>query len=234
VVVDEVFDALRAVKSQEEIRMLSDSLGIAEATVGRLQREMTPRVTGHGLVSSAKRIMYELGATGVDHTTIAIGNTNPEIPEDVTAKSDDLIVLDVGSILHGYVSDNRRLAYIGSVPRALREKNETMAKMVVDTGMSARIGMSFPEMCGKTESRYADLGMDPMFLSVGHTIGIQTEELWITRDSPKKFEKGMVFNIELYTRVEPATYVGTEDTFVLQDDGCKRISTLSHDIAEIA
>ena len=113
VVADEIFENMRAIKSEEEVKMMRGSLEITEATVERLQQEMTPDVTGHGLISKAKSILYELGATGVDHATMAIGQTNPEIPENVEAKTGDLIVLDLGAILHGYASDNRRLAHIG-------------------------------------------------------------------------------------------------------------------------
>jgi Xaa-Pro aminopeptidase len=233
VVADGIFDTLRAIKSEDEIKMMRASLEITETTVGRLQREMKPDVTGYGLISKAESILFELGATGVDHTTMAIGKTNPEIPEDVEAKAGDLIILDLGAILHGYASDNRRLAYIGKIPAEMKEKNQTMASMVVETGTSAKPGKTFAEVCGETDSRYAELGMEPMFLSAGHTIGIQTEELWITRDSEKTFENGMVFNIELYTRLESGVFIGTEDTFVVDGGVSKRISRLPHDIAQV-
>ena len=108
-----------------------------------------------------------------------------------------------------------------------------MASMVVETGTSAKPGMTFAEVCGETDSRYSDAGLEPMFLSAGHTIGIQTEELWITRDSQRKFENGMVFNIELYTRLESGVFIGTEDTFVVEGGAGKRISRLPHEITEV-
>ncbi len=52
----------------------------------------------------------------MDHATISIGKSNPEILEDFKGTAGDLIVLDVGAILDGYVSDTRRLAHLGKVP----------------------------------------------------------------------------------------------------------------------
>ena len=135
VVSDDIFDTLRITKSKDEIEMLTKSLDIAETTVERVQKEMTRETTVFQLITNASKTVYELGATGVDHMTIAIGQSNPEIPQDLHSKEGDIVVLDVGAILEGYVSDNRRLAHIGKVEDDMRRLNETMAYIVVRTGM---------------------------------------------------------------------------------------------------
>ncbi len=233
VFVDDIFDSLRAVKSEEELNMMKNSLEITESTVERLQKEITAKTTGYQLISRAKVLLYELGATGVDHTTMAIGMSNPEIPEDVRSKPGDLIVLDIGAILHGYSSDNRRLAVVGEPTKELVEANDVMVEIVNATGRSVRPGMSFADACLVAEAKYAEHGRDPMFISVGHTIGIQTEELWISRDSMRKFEKGMIFNVELYTVAESNVFIGTEDTFVVGENDCEQISRLPHELAVV-
>lgn len=234
VFVDDIFDTMRSVKSPEELKMMVASLEIAEATVEKLEKEITSKTTGHQLISRAKALLYELGATGVDHTTMGIGMTNLEIPEDISSKPGDLIVLDVGAILHGYCSDNRRVAIVGEPPKTLVDANQTMVDIVAKTGLSARGGMSFADACKGAEALYAEHDMQPMFMSVGHTIGLQTEELWISRDSQRSFEKGMVFNVELYTRAADSNvYIGTEDTFVVEEGGCRQLSRLPHELVVV-
>jgi Xaa-Pro aminopeptidase len=233
IVVDDMFDEMRAVKSPDELEMMTRSLEITEEVVGRLQKEMTKETTNHRLIFRAESLLFELGATGVDHTTMAIGRSNPEIPEDIKPKDGDLIVLDLGAILHGYVSDNRRLAMVGEPSAGLREVYDDMVEIVVETGRSARPGMGFAEACEATEKMYEERKREPLFMSVGHTLGIQTEELWLSRDSQRKFEEGMVFNVELYTRADDDVFVGTEDTFVVEDGGSRQISKLPHDISVV-
>jgi Xaa-Pro aminopeptidase len=233
IVVDDMFDEMRAVKSNDELEMMTRSLEITEEVVGRLQKEMTKETTGHRLIFRAESLLFEMGATGVDHTTMAIGRSNPEIPEDTKPKDGDIVVLDLGAILHGYVSDNRRLAIIGEPSARLREAYDDMVEIVVETGRSARPGISFAEACEAAEKRYEERKREPLFMSVGHTIGIQTEELWLSRDSQRKFEKGMVFNVELYTRADDDVFVGTEDTFVVEDGSSRQISKLPHDISVV-
>jgi Xaa-Pro aminopeptidase len=230
---DEVFTDLRSAKSPEELEMMKGALEITEKTVGRLQEEMDSRVTTHGLITRAKVLLYEHGATGVDHATMALGTANPEIPDDVAAKNGDLAILDIGAILNGYVSDSRRLAMIGRVPSEIRDLNAAMASIVTETGNSARPGMTFAELCEVADTKHSQYKVEPMFFSAGHTIGIQTEELWMTRESQRKFEDGMVFNIELYSRTESNLIIGTEDTFVVTNHGVEQLTRLPHDIYEV-
>jgi Xaa-Pro dipeptidase len=233
VVAGEIFDDLRVVKSAAEIFMMKQSLEITERTVEALEKEMTSKMTTHQLIRRAEVLLHEFGAHGVDHATMALGTANPEIPDDVPAKSGDLAILDIGAILNGYVSDSRRLAFIGSLPADARELNGKMASIVTQTGMAARKGMTFSELCDVADAKHAEQKLEPMFISVGHTIGIQTEEQWITRDSQRKFEEGVVFNIEIYSRTESNLFIGTEDTFVVRAQGVEQLTRLPHEIFEV-
>ncbi len=234
VVIDELLDELRLVKSPQEISKLKHSLEIAEKVEETIFSEMTPDWSVFKLVSRSKQLIYENDGTGVDHATIAIGNTNPEILEDGIGSPGDLVVMDVGAILDGYVSDTRRLGCIADVSPDLSELNKTMAEIVVETGKkSLRPGRNFSEVCADAEARYLEHGKEPLFLNAGHSIGIQTEELWLTRESTRVIQENMVFNIELYSALKPGVYVGTEDTFLVKSSGGEQLTRLPHDMVKI-
>ncbi len=233
VVADEIMEDMRSVKSAEEVEVMRGSLAITEKAVEKLENEITREMTTHQLITKAKLLLYEFGATGVDHATMALGMANPEIPDDIPAKPGDLAILDIGAILNGYVSDSRRLAMIGRVPVEVRELNESMATIVTETGKSASPGMTFAELCSAADTKHAEFKIEPMFASTGHTLGIQTEEWWISRESGRRFAVGMVFNIELYSRTESNLIIGTEDTFVVTETGTKQLTRLPHEIFEV-
>jgi len=233
VIIDDIMDELRLVKSAQEIQKLKDSLEIAEAVEETIFSELKPDWGVFKLASRSKQLIYELGGTGVDHATISIGNSNPEILEDFKGKTGDLIVLDVGAILDGYVSDTRRLAHLGKIPEELRELNRNMAEIVEETGKALRPGRTFSEICAEVEARYMEHHRDPLFLNAGHSIGIQTEEVWLVRESTRKMEENMVFNVELYSPLKPGTYVGTEDTFLVTGEGGKQLSRMPHEVVEV-
>ena len=233
VVVDDIMDELRLVKSLEEIEKLKESLEITEAVEETIFSEIRSDWSVFKLASRSKQLIYELGGTGIDHATISIGNSNPEILEDVRGTTGDIVVLDVGAILDGYVSDSRRLAHLGKIPEDMTELNKTMADIVAETGKSLKPGRTFSEICAEVEGRYLNQKRDPLFLSAGHSIGIQTEELWIVRESTRKIEENMMFNVELYSSLKPGTYVGTEDTFLVTAEGGERLSRMPHEIMEV-
>lgn len=233
-VIDDLMDELRIIKTPAEISKMKDSLSIAERVEETILSEIRADWSVFKIVSRSKQLIYEFGGTGVDHATIAIGKSNPEILEDSRGTPGDLVVLDVGAILDGYVSDTRRLGVIGEVSQDLKELNRIMTDIVIETGRkSLRPGKGFSEVCAEVEARFLEQKRDPLFLSAGHTIGIQTEEVWITRDSTRKVQENMIFNIELYSPLRPGVYVGTEDTFLVGGSGGEQLTHVSHEVVAV-
>jgi Xaa-Pro dipeptidase len=234
VTIDEVMDELRLVKSPGEISKMKESLEIAEKVEEAIFSEAKADWSVFKLVSRSKQLIYEFGGTGVDHATISIGKSNPEILEDFKGVSGDIVVIDVGAILDGYVSDTRRIGIFGEVPADLADVLRTMTDIVVETGKKSLVpGKEFSTICAEVEARFLEHKRDPLFLSAGHSIGIQTEEVWITRDSTRKIQENMIFNVELYSAVKPGVYVGTEDTFLVRQSGGEQLTRLPHEVVSI-
>jgi Xaa-Pro aminopeptidase len=68
---------------------------------------------------------------------------------------------------------------------------------------------------------------------VGHHIGLQTEEKWLSKDLKGSVEKGMVIVIEMFTKTDDGFFIGNEDTFVVKESGSESISTLPREILSI-
>jgi len=234
VIIDDLIDELRLTKTEAEISRLKESLQITEKVEGAIFSEIRSDWSVFKLASRSKQLIYEYGGTGVDHATVSIGRSNPEILEDLKGAPGDIIVLDVGAILDGYVSDTRRLGHIGAVPEDLADLNNVMTDIVVETGeKSLKPGNDFSTVCAEVEARFLEHKLDPLFFSAGHSIGIQTEEIWITRDSTRKIQENMIFNIELYSPLKTGVYVGTEDTFLVKSSGGERLSRLPHEVVAV-
>jgi Xaa-Pro aminopeptidase len=58
------------------------------------------------------------------------------------------------------------------------------------------------------------------------------DEHWLMADDPTVIQKGMVLNIELYSFSDEAVMIGDEETFVVNDAGVEKLSTLPVDIIE--
>lgn len=104
--------------------------------------------------------------------------------------------------------------------------------MVAEIGKALRPGKTFGDMHALAYDLFAQVGVDPMFMHVGHSIGLQVDERWLMADDPTRIEKGMVLNIELYSPSDEGVMIGDEETIVVTADEPQKLSCLPTDIIE--
>ncbi len=231
-VIDDLFYQLRLLKSPGEIELIRQSTLIIDRTVMELAQNLRLGMGRLELIREAKARMITNGADGVDHVTVAFGTANPEVALDEPLESYQIVTLDLGAVYHGYVSDNRRLVYTGTVPEQLKELHQKLCWVVAEMGKALRPGKTFAELHAYAGELYAKMGIDPMFLHVGHSLGLQVEEHWIMSDDPTSVQPGMLLNIELYSPSEEGVMIGDEETFLVTETGTEQLSTLPVDIIE--
>jgi Xaa-Pro aminopeptidase len=232
VVVDDLIHDLQLVKTTAEIERIRQSTAIIDKTVMELADVLRPGMSRLELLQEAKARLHRNGAHGVDHVTIAFGPANPEIALDEILEPNQIVTLDLGAVYEGYVSDNRRLVYTGTVPKQLFELHNKLCWVVAEMGKVLKPGKTFNELHAYAFNLYANIGVDPMFLHVGHSIGLHVDEHWMMADDPTVIVKGMVLNIELYSFSDEAVMIGDEETFVVTDGEPEKLSTLPVEIIE--
>lgn len=233
VVIDEDLLALRLRKSPQERALLERSIGIVEKTVTEIHGVLEVGMSRLDLITEAKYRMLRNGATGISHVTISFGTANPELAIGETLQEGKLVTLDLGATLEGYCSDNRRYAFFGELPDDLARTHALMVDVVDGVGAALVPGVSEGDVYARGVKLFEEAGLDPYFLHVGHHIGLQTEESWLTSASKRCVEDGMVVNIELYTPVAGVDFVGDEETFVVGPGGSRRISQLPREIVTL-
>jgi Xaa-Pro aminopeptidase len=232
VIVDDLIDALRLIKSPAEIERIKRSTAIVDQTVMELADVLKLGMSRLELIQEAKARLIRNGAGGVDHVTVAFGAANPEVALGEQLTKDQIVTLDLGAVYEGYVSDNRRLVYTGKVPDPLKELHRKLCWIVAEMGKVLLPGKTFAETHAHAFELYAQAGIDPMFLHVGHSMGLQVEDHWIMSDDPTVISPGMVLNIELYSNSNEGVMIGDEETFVITEKGPEKIGKLPVDIIE--
>jgi Xaa-Pro aminopeptidase len=232
VLVDDLLVQLRLVKTPAEVERIRRSTQIVDRTVMELADVLRLGMGRLELIREAKYRMIRNGADGVDHVTMAFGTANPEIALDEPLEADQIVTLDLGAVFEGYVSDNRRLVYTGSLPETLKELHRKLCWIVAEMGRTLRPGRTFAEVHAHAADLYAQAGIDPMYLHVGHSIGLQVEERWIMSDDPTPIEPGMVLNIELYSPSDEGVMIGDEETFLVTTGEPETLGSLPVDIIE--
>ncbi len=221
---DDLLLPLRLVKTEREIALIRKATAIVEASVADLRGQIKPGMSRLELINAAKRRMLEHGASGIGHTTIAFGTSNPEIAYDETLEMNNVVTLDLGAVVDGYASDNRRLFYTGSIPDNLRHLHNTMCEIVEQVGNALHPGVTFAGIYTLAAQLYEARDLPPFFISAGHSIGLQTEEAEISPDSNLTVQAGMVLNIELYAPYSDGSYIGNEETFLVTESGSIRLT----------
>ncbi len=221
---DDILLPLRLVKTEREIALIRQATRIVEASVADLRGQVKVGMSRLELINAAKRRMLEHGATGIGHTTIAFGTSNPEIAFDETLEAHKVVTLDLGAVVDGYASDNRRLLYSGPIPDDLRALHHTMCDIVEQVGSALQPGATFSDIYMLATQLYEVRNLPPYFISAGHSIGLRTEEAEISPGSPLTVQAGMVLNIELYTPYSDGSYIGNEETFLVTEHGSIRLT----------
>jgi Xaa-Pro aminopeptidase len=232
---DDVLSELRLIKSDEEIALLAASTELIERTVNELLDLLQPGGSRVALMREAKERLYRHGADGISHVTFSFATENPEVEIDETFEPGRLATLDLGAIVGGYCSDNRRYAYCGVVPAQLRARYETMVQIVDEVGAALVPGTPYGELQQLAVDLFDRNGIELLsrFTHVGHNIGLETEEEWIDDRQDRVVRAGMVINIELYSHAESGEQIGNEETYVVSADGPRRISVLPREIRSI-
>ena len=229
-VVDEIFDQLRLIKSPAELELLRKSCQIDEQTLVDLLPLIKPGLRRSALISAAKSRMIINGASGIGHCTISFGASNPEVEINEVLEGDRLVIVDLGAVLYGYASDIRRMLYVGQIPEKMQQLHTVMCEIVETIGNALVPGAEIRELCAQAEALYLQNGLQPNFTHIGHTIGLQTEEVWCDRKNTMKLKPGMVVNVELYSMLASGENIGDEETYIVTDGKPERINQLSKEI----
>jgi Xaa-Pro aminopeptidase len=148
-----------------------------------------------------------------------------EIDEHLQAGK--LVTLDLGAIVQGYHSDNRRLMYTGSIPAGMAALHKTMCRIVEDVAGELSPGKTFGDVYERAMRLYAQYGLTPVIPNIGHTIGLQVEETWIhPSNGALKLEPGIVLNQEMYAVYDTGEFIGDEETYVVTEAGAHRLTRL--------
>jgi Xaa-Pro aminopeptidase len=232
-VIDDLLHQLRLVKSPAEIERIRQSTLIVDQTVLDLVKQLRIGMSRLELIQLAKAGMMKSGADSIDHVTVAFGGANPEVALGELLEENQIVTLDLGAVYRGYVSDNRRLAYTGTIPASLKELHAKLCRVVAELGKSLLPGKSFGDLHALGLELFAQAGLEPIFLHVGHSLGLQVDEHWFMADDPTPVEKGMVLNIELYSPSDDGVMVGDEETFVVTGEAPQKLSTLPVEIIRV-
>jgi len=223
-----IFDRMRAVKSREELELLSEANLVTAKAINFAFEMARPRDTERKIAENLIRIAYEHGADQIGFITLGAGDNIFEIhhiPGSYEIKKGDLVHVDFACFFQGYMSDISRTAVVG-------EPDETQSK-IYDTAVRAeravadamKEGVKIIDVHKAAKRFYESEGFTYNREFIGHSMGIGCHELPFLGPAHGDWvlESGMFFQIEPRVTLGPVT-VHTEDSFIISGGEAKNAS----------
>lgn len=222
---ENVVEALRIIKSENEIEALRRALHLAESVFIGIRPTLLPGMTEKEVAWAMEKGMREGGAEALSFPVIVASGPTAALPHAIPGDrplgSGEPVLFDWGARLDGFCSDISRTVLMGT-------PDETFKK-VFDTVFEAQrraIAAIRPGISGKAVDRVARAHIESAGFGgkfghgLGHGTGLAIHEA--PRLSPVKddtLEPGMVFTVEPGIYLPEWGGVRLENMVVLRDDG---------------
>lgn len=232
-------DEARALKDAQEADKMRRSSRLNDEAVRRLIETIREGDRECDLAQRYTQIALSLGAQGVSFEPLicfGAGGAEPHHATDSTRlQKGDMIILDVGLSLDGYMSDMTRTVVLGRAS----EQQKRIYHLVLDANEAAkravRPGVPLKEIDAAARKVISDAGYGERFLHrTGHGIGLEVHEgADVSASSRAIAAEGMIFSIEPGIYLSGEFGVRIEDLVMVTKDGCECLNQLPRDLIEL-
>ena len=232
---------LRVVKSAAEVALMRRAAEVTDAAVAA--------VVGKGLVGRSEADVawhlraeyHRLGAEGEAFPAIVAGGAHGAqahaLPGDRVIAAGDLVVMDTGARVDGYCSDITRTFAAGPPAPASRAIYDVVLEAQL-AGLAATHAGAHGQADVDAACRavIAAAGYGEAFgHGTGHGVGLAVHEApALGRTRGDRLEAGMVCTVEPGIYLEGGLGVRIEDTVLVTEDGCERLTRYPKELQVIA
>lgn len=228
---DSLLGELRLVKNEAEVELMRQAVTVAEKAlletlpqirVGMTEREVEAELT--------LRLLQAGSEPNLPFHPIVASGPNSALPHATPSsrklQSGDLLILDWGARVGGYISDLTRTFAI----EQLEPELETIHLIVQQANDAGRDAVAPGALCGTldhiTRSVIESAGYGEFFIHrTGHGLGLEAHEApYIVADNPMKLATGMTFTIEPGVYLPGKGGVRIEDNMVVTERGGESMS----------
>ena len=229
---DHLVEKLRAVKDQEEISLIRQSLAITERVLVQVGATLRAGLTEREVAWRLEQALREAGAEGPSFPPMVAAGPNAARPHhhpgERRLQAGEAIIIDMGAVYQGYCSDMTRTFYLGEPDARFKEVYTIVRRAQLAAEAGIRAGMPTDEADGLAREVITAAGYGEAFgHSLGHGVGLAVHEH--PSLSPVK-EKAVTLQAGMITTVEPGIYlpewggVRLEDMVLIQAEGARLLN----------
>ena len=233
-----LIEALRSIKSEEEINLMIEASKHNDRIMGELLDSIYEGMTEIELASLIKEKQSTPPLSGISFEPIAVFTENiadpHAIPSDRKLKKGDAILIDMGGVFQNYHSDMTRTFFFGS-----NDKISKLYDIVLEANLKAIEAIEIGKPLSTVDKAARDVieshGYGQYFTHrTGHGIGLETHEnLDVSSTNDTLIQVGMCFSIEPGIYLEGVGGVRIEDLICITKSGPKVINYFTKEKIDI-
>jgi Xaa-Pro dipeptidase len=228
---------LRVRKDVEEITAMRQAVQIAqfslEATIPLIKKGITEKEVAGELVVQLLRHGSQSGVPFTPIVSAGPNGANPHAtPSDRKLQPGDLLVVDWGAAVNGYVSDLTRTFAVGEVDAEYQKIHKIVQEANIAGRAAARPGVPCANVDLAARTVIEQAGYGQYFTHrTGHGIGMEGhEDPYMRGDNMQLLEPGMAFTVEPGIYLPGRNGARIEDDVVITEDGAESLSDMPREI----
>jgi Xaa-Pro aminopeptidase len=236
---DGVVERRRWKKDADELKALREAVRIADEVVEEMIDVIKPGMTEHRVAGEIELRQRDKGGERSASEIIVASGSRSSMPHGIATdrviRAAEPVMLDLGTVVDGYLSDLTRTIHLGKAPDGFRKIYEIVFEAQRRAEAEIRPGMTCREADSIARDYIGAAGYGDHFgHSLGHSIGLDNHE----RPGLSPFDDA-VLEPGVVTTVEPGIYLGgkygvrLEDMIVVTDGGCEVLSSSRKGLVEV-
>lgn len=220
-------EEIRAVKSSREIRLIERSVNLCSEAFAQAVRRIQPGLREYEVAAEIDHRMRLLGAEKPAFDTIVASGPRSALPHaQPTSRAlvnNQLLLIDMGAQLNGYMSDMTRMVYLGRQGRRAGKLHAAVLEAQLAALDAVHDGAVASTVDGAARRVLKAHGLDSLFVhSTGHGLGLEIHELpRVGNNTKTRLRAGMVITVEPGVYMDGFGGVRIEDTVLVTQSGAR-------------
>lgn len=236
---DDLIAQLRAVKDAHEIAAMKRAIAITQQalddTLDVIRAGLTERQVANELLVALMR----RGAEGLAFEPLIQSGPNAALPHltstERVIQAGDVLLLDFGVIVDGYLSDITRTFFVGHAPDELKPIYDAVKRANAAGRAAARPGATGQEVDRAARRVIEAAGYGQYFTHrTGHGLGLEGHEPpYMVEGNDVPLVPGNTFTVEPGIYVPGLGGVRIEDDVLITEDGAESLTTYDRELTVI-
>jgi Xaa-Pro aminopeptidase len=232
-------ELLRQVKDESELATIAKSVDIADEVFAEIVTEIKPGLTEVDLAARIDFLLRKKSSQIPAFETIVASGEHSSLPHAKPTtrviREGDLVKMDFGAIWDGYCSDITRTVVVGKASKRVHEIYDIVLAANEKAIAGVRAGIKGSDVDAVARDYITEKGYGEEFgHGLGHGVGLEIHEgPRFSRKDDTVLKPGMVATVEPGIYIPGWGGVRIEDIVVVEDGGCKVLTSSEKTLIEV-